>query len=354
MNHTMKEIDFRSDTVTWPTPAMREAMARAQVGDDVYDEDPTVHELEATAANLLGHESALFVSSGTQGNLLALLSHTRRGDEVIMGQDSHTAMWEAGGAGVLGGLVYCQLPTDNMGRMAIAQVEASIKMDDPHLPRTTLISTENSSGGNNGAAIPPDYFAALRQVADKHGLRLHLDGARLFNATTALGIEPTAITQYVDSVSICLSKGLCAPVGSVLVGPRPCIAQARRYRKMVGGGMRQAGVLAAAGLIALREMRLRLGEDHRRAKLLAEGLAQVPGVVVDVTAVQTNMVFFELAPDIPITADELVQRLWQEHHVRIGGYYGRRLRAVTHYWLNDEHVQQLTAGVQAILTASHN
>lgn len=348
----MDTIDFRSDTVTWPTAAMRQAMAEANVGDDVYEEDPTVNELEETTAVLLGYEAGLFVSSGTQGNLLALLSHTQRGDEIIMGQDSHTFVWEAGGASVLGSLVYCPLPTDQIGRMDVAQVEASIKPDNPHLPRTTLISTENSSGGNHGAAIPPAYFADLRRVADKHGLRLHLDGARLFNATTALNIDPREITQYVDSASICLSKGLCAPVGSVLVGSRPFIAQARRYRKIVGGGMRQAGILAAAGLIALREMRLRLGEDHRRAKVLAEGLAQIEGVVLDTAVVQTNMVFFELTPDAPLTPTELTQRLWAEYHIKIGGYDNRRLRAVTHYWITDNHVQQLLSATRQLLQTS--
>ncbi|MDA0673543.1 MAG: low-specificity L-threonine aldolase [Cyanobacteria bacterium] len=345
----MDTIDFRSDTVTWPTPAMRTAMAAAAVGDDVYDEDPTVQALEDLAAHRLGKEAGLFVSSGTQGNLIAALVHGQRGDEAILGEDAHIFCWEAGGLSVLGGITPRPLPTDDIGRMDIQQVRSAIRGDNPHWPRSRLILTENSSGGNHGAAIPPDYFAELRAVADAHHLKVHLDGARLFNATTALGCDPTAITQWVDSVSICLSKGLCAPVGSVLVGDRAFIHQARRVRKLLGGGMRQSGVLAAAGIIALKDMSQRLGEDHQRAQTLAQGLAAIPALVLDPARVQTNMVFFELADTVAIAPEDLITQLWEQFGIRLGLYGGRTCRAVTHYWITDDHVSQLVQALDSLL-----
>ncbi|MFE4106857.1 low-specificity L-threonine aldolase [Almyronema epifaneia] len=348
----MDSIDFRSDTVTWPTAEMREAMATAQVGDDVYGEDPTVNALEQLAAAKLGKAAGLFVSSGTQGNLIAALTHTNRGDEIIMGQDAHTFCWEAGGAAVLGGITPLPLPTDAMGRMDLAQIEASIRGDNPHWPRSRLIVTENSAGGNHGAAIPVDYFAAIRQLSDRHQLRVHLDGARLFNATTALAIDPQAIAQQVDSVSICLSKGLCAPAGSVLVGDRDFIHQARRYRKLLGGGMRQAGILAAAGLIALETMSQRLATDHHHAQQLAQGLANIPGVVIDPHRVQTNMVFFTLDDTVPFTAQTLADKVWQTAEIKLGTYGDRKLRAVTHYWIQPAHVEALITAIQSILKAA--
>ncbi|NJL85305.1 MAG: low-specificity L-threonine aldolase [Leptolyngbyaceae cyanobacterium SM1_1_3] len=345
----MDSVDFRSDTVTWPTPKMREAMAKAQVGDDVYGEDPTVKALEQLAADKLGKAAGLFVASGTQGNLIAALTHTNRGDEIIMGCDAHTFCWEAGGAAVLGGVTPLPLPTDSLGRMNLAQIEASIRGDDPHWPHSRLITVENSSGGNNGAAIPANYFAAIRQLSDRHQLRVHLDGARLFNAATALSVEAKEIAQHVDSASICLSKGLCAPVGSVLVGDRSFIHQARRYRKLLGGGMRQAGVLAAAGLIALETMSQRLGEDHLKAQRLAQGIATVSGLVIDPSVVQTNMVFFTLADTVPLTAQELVNKVWQTAEIKLGTYGDRKLRAVTHYWIQPDHVDALVNTLKAVL-----
>lgn len=228
-------IDFRSDTVTWPTPAMVEAMAKAELGDDVYGEDPTVNELEALAVSLLGKEAGLFVTSGTQGNLIAALTHAQRGDEAILGEDAHTFCWEARGIAVLGGITARPLPTDSRGRMRLDQIKGAIRSDNPHLPKSRLILLENSSGGNHGAAIEPEYFVAVGAIAQTHDLKVHLDGARLFNAATALGLDPTAITGHVDSVSVCLSKGLCAPVGSMLVGSKEFIHQARRHRKLLGG-----------------------------------------------------------------------------------------------------------------------
>ncbi len=331
---------------------MRAAMTAAGVGDDVYGEDPTVSALEARAAEMLGKEAGLFVSSGTQGNLIAALVHAQRGDEAILGEDAHTFCWEAGGLAVLGGITPRPLPTDAMGRMDLAQVKGAIRGDNPHWPRSRLILTENSSGGNHGAAIPPAYFEALRAIANGHDLRIHLDGARLFNATTALGCEPTAITRWVDSASVCLSKGLCAPVGSVLVGDRGFIHQARRTRKLLGGGMRQVGILAAAGLIALEEMTQRLGEDHALAQHLAQGLATVPGIEIDPAVVQTNMVFFTLAADAPLTPPELVAKLWDGYGIKVGIYADRTLRAVTHYWITPDHVDLLITGLRHLLAKS--
>jgi threonine aldolase len=342
-------VDFRSDTVTWPTDAMRAAMATAEVGDDVYGEDPTVIALEALAAEMLGKAAGLFVSSGTQGNLIAALSHAQRGDEAIMGVDAHTFCWEAGGMAVLGGITPRPLPTDQRGRMDLAEIGQAIRSDDPHLPKSRLILVENSSGGNHGAALEPDYFAAIHSLAQAHGLSVHLDGARLFNAATALGVPPLALTQGVDSVSVCLSKGLCAPVGSVLVGSTEFIRQARRHRKLLGGGLRQAGILAAAGVIALKEMTQRLQADHDLAQRLAQGLATIPGIVVNPTAVETNMVFFDLADSVALTPSELVERLKVDYGLQIGGYSRRTLRAVTHYWIQPQQVDRLIAALQTIL-----
>jgi threonine aldolase len=337
----MDKIDFRSDTVTWPTPAMRQAMAEADVGDDVYGEDPTVNELEARAAAKLGKEAALFVASGTMGNLVAILSHAGRGDEAILGEDAHTYMWEAGGMASLGGVVPHPLPTDANGRMALPDVVAAIRPDNPHLPHSRLILTENTYGDKNGYPLPIAYFADLAQVAEEHGLALHMDGARFFNAVTALGCEPAALAAPVDSVTFCLSKGLCAPVGSLLCGSADFIHRARRVRKSLGGGMRQAGVLAAAGLIALEEMAERLDEDHAHARRLAAGLAQIPGVELDLDQIKTNIVFFRLSRDAPLTAPQIAQKLEDEANIWIGANGARDFRAVTHYWIDDAHVDLL-------------
>jgi len=321
-------------------------MAAAPVGDDVYGEDPGVNALEARAAEMVGMEAGLFVASGTMGNLVGILTHATRGDEAIVGQDSHTYLNEAGGMATIGGIVPRPLPTDSSGRMDPADITAAIRADDPHFPRSRLLLVENSYGARGGYPLPPDYFARMRELADRHQLRLHLDGARLFNAVTALEVPATAVTRHVDSVSICVSKGLCAPVGSILCGSTPFIKQARRMRKSVGGGMRQAGVLAAAGLIALEEMVPRLAEDHRRARQLAAGLAEIPGIEVNPAAVKTNMVFFSLAEVCPITAEELVQRLRAEANIWIRGGGNGRFRLVTHYWIGDDEIEQLLTWIR--------
>ena len=334
----MDRIDFRSDTVTWPTLAMREAMARADVGDDVYGEDPTINELEALAAQKLGKEAGLFVTSGTMGNLVGIMTHATRGDEIIVGNDSHVMMWEAGSIASLGSVIPRTLPTDEIGRMDIGAVEASVRGDNVHLPRSRVIHVENSYGNKHGFPIPTAYFADIREVANRHKLFVHMDGARLFNAAVAQGLNPSELTQYVDSVTFCLSKGLSAPVGSILCGSADFIGRARRVRKSLGGGMRQAGILAAAGIIALKEMVDRLEEDHRHARLLADGLAQVSGVNIDEKMVRTNLVFFELDDDVPYSAQEVAQRMRERANVWVGTMGPRKFRAVTHYWIGEADV----------------
>ena len=287
-------VDLRSDTVTRPTPAMRAAMAEAEVGDDVFGEDPTVNRLEAMAAERFGHEAALFVSSGTQGNLLSLLAHCGRGDEYICGQQAHNYRTEGGGAAVLGGIQPQPVEVETDGTLALDHVVAAIKPDDFHYARTRLLSLENTLSGK---VLPLEYMRAARTLCDRRGLALHLDGARVCNAAVKLGLEVAEITSLFDSVSVCLSKGLGAPVGSRVAGSRAFVAAARRWRKVVGGGMRQAGGLAAAGIHALEHHVERLEEDHANARRLADGLARVEGIEVDHNGVQTNMVFARVAPD---------------------------------------------------------
>ncbi len=345
----MDRIDFRSDTVSWPTPAMREAMAAAPVGDDVYGEDPTVNELEALAAAKLGKEAGLFVASGTMGNLCAVLAHAGRGDEAILGADCHVYSWEAGGMAALGGVVPHPLPTDCYGRMDPAAVEDAVREDDPHLPRSRLVLVENSYGAKHGYPLPPTYFAEIEAAARRHGLVLHMDGARLFNAAVTQNIDAAAIVRHVDSVTFCLSKGLCAPVGSVLCGSADFIYKARRARKALGGGMRQAGVLAAAGIVALNGMVERLSDDHDHARQLAEGLNRIPGARVDVDMVRTNMVFFELADDIGLSSEEVAELMRKTAGVWVGTNGPRGFRAVTHYWIGDREVQTFLGALEDVL-----
>lgn len=284
----MKTIDLRSDTVTRPTSAMRRAMAEAEVGDDVYGEDPTVNRLQAMAAERLGKEAALLVPSGTQANLVALLTHCQRGDEFIVGDQAHTYRLEGGSAAVLGGIQPQPLAMEPDGTIALARIETAIKPMDDHFPRTRLLWLENAI---NGKVLAPGYLTEACTLARRRGLRAHLDGARVFNAAVKLGVPVSDIAEHFDSVSFCLSKGLGAPVGSLVCGPRDFIERARRWRKVAGGGMRQAGVFAAAGIVALEHHIERLAEDHANAALLAEGLAAVEEMHVDPAAVQTNMVF---------------------------------------------------------------
>jgi len=332
-------IDLRSDTVTHPTPAMREAMARAEVGDDVFGEDPTVRRLEEMAAERMGKEAALFVASGTMANLVSLLTHCGRGDEVIVGDQAHTFLSEVGGMAALGGIHPRPIPNQPDGTLRLEDIEAAIRAEDVHHPRTRLIALENTHNRCMGAALPPSYMAQVRALADRYGLKVHVDGARIFNAAVALGVPAAALAQGADTVTFCLSKGLCAPVGSLICGPADFIREARRVRKMVGGGMRQAGVLAAAGLVALETMVERLAEDHRRARRLAEGLAEIPGVRLEAHRVQTNIVIFELDPRVPLSDEAFLEAL-RARRVKLLRWGPRRFRAVTHYWIDDADIEQ--------------
>lgn len=287
-------IDLRSDTVTRPTAPMRAAMAAAEVGDDVFGDDPSVNRLQQRLAEMTGHEAGLFFPSGTQSNLAALMAHCERGEEFIIGTLGHSFRYEAGGAAVLGSLWPCPIDYQPDGTLDLNKVAAAVKPDDAHFARTRLLVLENTQ---NGRALPLNYLKQARQFTRERGLGIHLDGARVFNAAVKLGIPVGDITQHFDSVSICLSKGLGAPVGSVLVGNKKLIAKAHRIRKMLGGGMRQAGILAAAGLYALDHHVERLAEDHANAKTLAEGLTEIRQLKIDPSTVQTNMVFLQVPPD---------------------------------------------------------
>ncbi len=329
MNHW---IDLRSDTVTQPVAAMRDAMATAEVGDDVYGEDPTVIELESASARLLGKEAGLFVASGTQSNLIALLTHCGRGDEYIAGGTAHTYWYEAGGAASLGGIQPQTLPFAADGTLDLDEVARLIKPDDVHFAKTRLLCFENTQAGSPAA---PAYFAKARELADRHGLAVHLDGARLFNACIATGASAAEYGRACDSVSICLSKGLGAPVGSVLVGDQDFISAARRWRKMVGGGMRQAGIIAAAGLYALRHHVDRLAEDHANAELIAQAAAsRYPGKVRH----RTNMVFVDVEPDeLKLLAEALAQA-----HIRVRGP-----RWVTHLDISREDAERVAEALRS-------
>jgi threonine aldolase len=342
----MNIIDLRSDTVTQPTPEMREAMYRAELGDDVYGEDPTVNRLERMAAERMGKEAALFVVSGTMGNLVALLTHCRRGDEVILGDRSHTFLFEQGGMASLGGIIPHTVPNQPDGTMRLEDLEGAIRGDDVHFPRTRLICLENTHNVCNGTPLSVEYTAQVARLAHDHGLQIHVDGARIFNAAAALGVDVRELVQDVDSVQFCLSKGLCAPVGSLVCGSAEFIAEARRARKVVGGGMRQAGVLAAAGIVALEQIADRMGEDHARAKRLEEGLAGIPGL--DVGPAVSNILYFGLTEQVSKTPEEVVAGL-AERGVRMLGRVGGRFRAVTHHWISDEDVERTIQAMREVI-----
>lgn len=321
---THRSVELRSDTFTRPSPAMRRAMAEAEVGDDVWNEDPTVHRLEALAAELMGKEAGLFVSSGTQGNLVGVLSHTRPGDEIILGDQSHIVQYEVAGTAVVGGLQTRPLPNDARGRLSPAAVQAAIRGVDIHFPRTGCVVLENTHNRCGGSVLRPDEIEQVAAVAYAAGIPVHLDGARIFNAVVALDLPAAALTAAVDSVTFCLSKALGAPVGSVLCGSVPYIERARKWRKLLGGGMRQVGVLAAAGLYALQNNVARLAEDQANARALADGLAQIPGIRIDPATVESNIVYFGVNGD-PLRFAQEAARLG----VRLAP--GPLLRAVTSY-----------------------
>ena len=336
----MKTIDVRSDTVTKPTPEMREAMAKAEVGDDVYGEDETVNRLQEMAAAMTGYEAALFVASGTMGNLTGILAHCGRGDEVILGKSAHTFLYEAGGISVLGGVHSSQLPNQPDGSLGLDDIEEAIRRDDPHEPVTRLIALENTHNRCGGTYQTVKYTRQVAEFAHQRGLKVHLDGARVFNAATALGVDVRELTSPLDSITFCLSKGLAAPVGSVLCGSKEFIKKAHRIRKMLGGGMRQAGVLAAAGIVALEKMAPRLGEDHVRARILAEGLRKNRELVLDDGTPATNMIFMNLAEDFPMSAEDLSKKI-KEKGILAGVAGERRFRLVTHYQIDDEALERI-------------
>ena len=345
----MEFIDLRSDTVTKPTPEMREAMAQAEVGDDVYGEDPTVNRLQDLAAQMLGKEAALFVASGTMGNFAALLSHCQRGDEAIVGNLAHTFLYEAGGSYILGGIHSRQLPNQPDGSLALDDIRDAIRPDDAHFPISRLVCLENTHNRCGGTFQSVQYTQSAAELAHEHGLKVHLDGARLFNAAAALGVPARALAAPVDSVTFCLSKGLSAPVGSVLCGTSEFIKKAHRIRKLAGGAMRQAGVLAAAGIVALEKMVARLGDDHARARTLADGLRKNRNLELAHDAPATNMIYVALADNIVESSRDIAAKL-KTRGILVGEVDKRRFRLVTHCWIDDQAVQKTVTGFNEVLT----
>ncbi len=350
----MKTIDLRSDTVTLPTDAMRKAMAEASLGDDVFGEDPTVNHLEALAADRVGMESALFVPSGTMANLISVLTHCGRGDEALVGNLSHTFIYEAGGMAAVGGVHPFPLPNQTDGTMRLDDIRAAIRADNVHFPRTRLICLENTHNRCEGAALPPEYMRSVLQVVRQQSIRVHVDGARIFNAAIALGTDVREMVVGIDSLSFCLSKGLGAPAGSLICGRKDFIREARRKRKMLGGGMRQAGVLAAAGIVAIEHMVDRLLDDHVNAQRLAEGIRSIRGLTLLTDRPQTNMVYAELC-DERLDASRLIAEAAQQG-LRFLATAPRCFRFVTHVGIEtadvDTTVHILTRTIQSLLDAS--
>jgi threonine aldolase len=344
----MDYVDLRSDTVTRPTPVMREAMAEAAVGDDVYRDDPTVNRLEKVAAGMLGKEAALFVPSGTMGNLLALLVHCQRGDEVIVGNQSHIYLNEAGGMSALGGIQPCPLHNQSDGTLALDDIRASIRTEDVHHPITRLICLENTQNICGGVPLSVAYVRQVGELARQNELAFHIDGARIFNAAVAQDVSVKELVEPADSVMFCLSKGLAAPVGSMVAGTDKFVARARHLRKMLGGGMRQVGVLAAAGLISLEKMTTRLAEDHARARKMADGLRQIKGLEVDANSPYTNMVYLNVSQEVAYDSRQITQKM-KELGVLVDAENSRRFRLVTHYWIDDHAVEQTISAFAAAL-----
>jgi len=344
----MRIVDLRSDTITKPTPAMRRAMAEAEVGDDVFGDDPTVKRLEEMAADRLGKEAGLFVASGTMGNLVSLLAQCGRGDEVIVGDQAHTYVYEQGGMAALGGIHPRVLRNQPDGTLDLDEIVAAIRdPHNPHFPKSRLITVENTHNRCGGAPLTVEYMRSLGKLAREHGLLLHLDGARIFNAAIALGVDVKALVADADSLTFCLSKGLAAPVGSVVCGRRAFIAEARRARKVVGGAMRQVGVIAAAGIVALEQMVARLAEDHANARALAAGLAELPGISVEDVPVRTDIVYFNVTRT-DMDAAQLTARL-KEQGVWMLPLGPRRIRAVTNYHVTVADIEAALVASRAIL-----
>ncbi len=344
----MKSIDLRSDTVTLPTPEMLEAMMNAELGDDVFGEDPTVNWLEKIAAERMGKEAALFVPSGTMANLVSVLVHCARGEEIILGDRSHIFLNEAGGISAIGGVHPHTIPNQPDGTLLLKDIEAAIRGDNVHFPRTRLICLESTHNRCCGSALSLEYMESVAEIARKNGLFIHLDGARIFNASVAFEVDVKKITQYVDSVSFCLSKGLCAPVGSLVCGSEEFIREARRARKMLGGGMRQAGVIAAAGIVALEQMVDRLKEDHENARLLAEGIHRIPGLsLYQGGGVMTNIVYVDL-DEGGVGEEEFMTRL-KGAGIKILRTDPYRFRMVTHYGITRGDIEEVVEKVREIV-----
>jgi threonine aldolase len=347
----MRIIDLRSDTVTLPTEMMRKAIYQAELGDDVFGEDPTVNRLEKMAAERVGKAATLFVASGTMGNVVCILTHCARGQEVILGDKSHTFLNEAGGMSALGGIHPHTVPNQSDGTMRLQDIEGAIRGSNVHFPRTRLICLENTHNLCDGAPLSPEYTESVAKLAKHHGLLLHLDGARVFNAAVALGVGVKRLTKSVDSLSFCFSKGLSAPVGSVVCGSREFIAEARRTRKVLGGGMRQAGVLAAACIVALEQMVDRLAQDHANARRLAEGIARIEGLSINSATVKTNIVYFELTSS-RLIAETFLSRLETKgvRFLQTGG--PKRFRMVTHYGIEAEDIDATLTVLQEVMKES--
>lgn len=340
----MKCIDLRSDTVTMPTEEMRKAMMSAEVGDDVYGDDPTINMLEKIAAEKVGKEAALFVPSGTFGNQLALFTHARRGQEVILGKNNHIVVHEVGASAVIAGVQLRTLETSN-GAVSPKDVEKAIRQDDIHEPETGLICVEQAHGC--GAVIPMDTLKEIKQIAEKNSIPVHMDGARIFNAAVSLGVDAKEIASCCDSVMFCLSKGLSAPAGSMVAGSREFIDRARKKRKLMGGGMRQVGILAAAGIIALEKMTLRLQEDHDNARYMAEKLEEISGVEVIKNRLDINMVFFKMGEDV-ISEETLVEKLY-EKNIKINGIEDGEYRFVAHIGVTREDIDYVVGTMKSLV-----
>ena len=350
MSDMQRAIDLRSDTVTRPTEAMREAMYTAEVGDDVYGEDPTVNRLENLVAEMLGKEAALFVASGTMANLVSVLSHCQRGDEVILGDQAHIFLAEQAGAAVVGGIQLRTIPNRVDGTIDLALMNEAVRSDNQHYPITRLICLENTQNHCGGQALPVSYMDDAGEFAHSKGLALHVDGARLWNAAVALGESPAALVRNADSVSVCLSKGLGAPVGSLVAGSHEFVRKAHRNRKVLGGGMRQAGVIAAAGIVAVTEMVERLADDHANARLLAYGLSELDGIELQPDSVETNIVFFNLVrPNI--TPEQFAAGM-KAHGVLISPAGGRSLRAVTNLHISTFDIETTIQAAREVLSGA--
>lgn len=347
----MEIIDLRSDTVTLPSDEMREAACDAELGDDVFGEDPTVNRLQETAAGIMGKEAALLVTSGTMGNLVCMLTHCARGEEVILGDRSHMFLNEGGSIATVGGIHPHTIPNQPDGTMRIEDINAAIRGDNDHWPRTRAVCLENTHNRCYGAPLTPEYMKSVAELARAKGLKVHLDGARIFNAVVALGVDVKEFTCHVDSLSFCLSKGLAAPVGSIVCGTKEFIAEARRNRKVLGGGMRQAGVIAAPGLVAMDKMIERLADDHANARRLAEGIAGIPGLSIDLSLVRTNIVYFDVVHD-KISVDGIRAEL-EEKGIKALPTGPARFRMVTHYGIEVKDIDKTLTALSAIMSESH-